>query len=143
MGVPGACSAVPHSPVSGNVSSTRGLPLAGPDIPASGLYRRSHDFDATLPVATPHGRAGTLLTVLPGVRSRNRSPCFLPPPAPGAPHTWPGPEVLFADPASSCWGSPPCSLVASPGSSSGLGARARHTPASSLGTPPSGTGPVS
>ena len=30
--VPGACSAVPHSPVSGNVSSTRGLPLAGPGI---------------------------------------------------------------------------------------------------------------
>ena len=55
----------------------------------------------------------------------------------------PGPEVLFADPASSCWGSPPCLLVASPGSSSGLGARARPTPASSLGTPPSGTGPVS
>ena len=27
-GLPGACSAVPHSPVSGNVSSTRGLPLA-------------------------------------------------------------------------------------------------------------------
>ena len=32
LGLPGACSAVPHSPVSGNVSSTRGLPLAGPGI---------------------------------------------------------------------------------------------------------------
>ena len=49
----------------------------------------------------------------------------------------------FANPASSCWGSLPCLLVASPGSSSGLGARARPTPASSLGTPPSGTGPAS
>ena len=32
LGLAGACSAVPHSPVSGNVSSTRGLPLVGPGI---------------------------------------------------------------------------------------------------------------
>ena len=32
LGLPGDCSAVPHSPVSGKVSSTRGLPLAGPGI---------------------------------------------------------------------------------------------------------------
>ena len=32
FGLPSAGSAVPQSPVSGNVSSTRGLPLAGPGI---------------------------------------------------------------------------------------------------------------
>ena len=37
LGLPGACSAVPHSPVSGNVSSTRGLPLAGPGIGSTPL----------------------------------------------------------------------------------------------------------
>ena len=37
LGLPGACSAVPHSPVSGNVSSTRGLPLAGPGIESTPL----------------------------------------------------------------------------------------------------------
>ena len=37
LGLPGTCSAVPHSPVSGNVSSTRGLPLAGPGIGSTPL----------------------------------------------------------------------------------------------------------
>ena len=37
LGLPCACSAVPHSPVSGNVSSTRGLPLAGPGIGSTPL----------------------------------------------------------------------------------------------------------
>ena len=37
LGLPGACSAVPHSPASGNVSSTRGLPLAGPGIQSTAL----------------------------------------------------------------------------------------------------------
>ena len=112
------------------------IPALQLDIPASGLNRRSHVFDATLPVATPHGRAGTLLAILPGVRSRTRLPCFLPPPAPWGPNTWPGQEVLFVDPASSCWGSFPCYLVASPGSSSGLGVRARPTPAISKSSIP-------
>ena len=35
--MPGACSAVPHSPVSGNVSSAWGLPLAGPGIGSTPL----------------------------------------------------------------------------------------------------------
>ena len=44
----------------------------------------------------------------PGVRPRTRSPSFLPLPAQGVPRTWPGPGVVSAGPASSCWGSPPC-----------------------------------
>ena len=51
------------------------------------LYCCSHVFDATPPVATPHRRAGTRLAILPGVRPHTRSPCFLPLPAPGVPHT--------------------------------------------------------
>ena len=37
MGFAWRLSAVPHSPVSGNVSSTRGLPLAGPGIGSTPL----------------------------------------------------------------------------------------------------------
>ena len=37
LGLPGACSAVPHSPISGNVSSTQGLPLGGPGIGSTPL----------------------------------------------------------------------------------------------------------
>ena len=39
LGLPGACSTVPHSPVSGNFSSTRGLPLAGPGSESTPLLR--------------------------------------------------------------------------------------------------------
>ena len=40
------------------------IPAVQLDIPALGPYRRSHVFDATLPVGAPHGRAGTPLATL-------------------------------------------------------------------------------
>ena len=75
------------------------IPALQLDIPASGLYRRSHVFDATLPVATPHRRAGTLLAILPGVRSHPRS--FVADPAHISSHSGPV-ETLFHQRQGAC-----------------------------------------
>ena len=62
-------------------------------------------------------RDSTPLAIRPGALPHTRSWFAPPSPAPGASHTWPGSEVESADPASSCWESPPCSLGVWPGSS--------------------------